>query len=737
MILICGADGFNVSTLPEADVMDYQLKPSARANMFVRTVGTKAVHIYLSNAVRDLCAPVLNHELSEKTTFFDTPDDLVRVVSQELGVGAPEPVPVEEPVVDASAPAVFEPEPVVVAPAPVSPEPTPMVEEPVMEDTSEVEEPVIEDIPEAGVTPVVKTPSTDKIIPTVDAEPTVIIDDDPVLVAEEQPIAEDIPTVDNTDFSEEDPVFDDKDAPVLSADDIEFDTTSKVAKPVEERKTVGMMKPSGLPKPSMKMPKKGVSGMASILGTNTVVVPEPATPATSKAITALEAMLEEKRDEVNTLRDEVERVTASEKAKRDELQGVITELRSELESVKAAQTSNLETDNSLQAQLDEITKALNLKATECSKLQHEAETSTTEIVSLRNQLETLNRERDTLVQQIAELKQALEDAASDNNVDPQEVADLKARIQSIQANADTTTQQYQAEIERLNTELSAQSIRVNSQYAEMEKMRNLHEKELNDFRSQVSGYQEEINRLEMETSGDLVQMSKLGYYDGFSSVPRAIIREELRPDEKEAIEGYVFSNFSIFSFGPHISMYTALADLKNSIFGKVNALVVDCTCDLYLATALGIAATDNGSENLETANIGSLVQNCMGVEYIPCDAVHDVAYLAMNWGIVLKKLYDYANGRPVIILLGSISSFVHRLLCSKLGTLPDIQNCLVIAGDPYVIRNTYTYLAYIPEDRVNLVATQVAQASASLLEPLKAKYSVAVYPKSLDFSQLL
>ena len=241
-------------------------------------------------------------------------------------------------------------------------------------------------------------------------------------------------------------------------------------------------------------------------------------------------------------------------------------------------------------------------------------------------------------------------------------------------------------------------------------MRGRHESELNDFRQQITGYQEEINRLEMENSGDLVQMSKLGYFDGFASVPRAIIREELRPDEKEAIEGYVFSNFSIFSFGPHISMYTALSDLKNSVFGKANALVVDCTCDSYLATALGIATVEVGTESLETANIGSLVHNCMGVEYIPCDAVHDVTFLAMNWGTVLKKLYDYANGRPVIILLGSVSSFVHRLLCSKLGTLPDIQNCLVIAGDPYVIRNTYTYLAYLPEDRVNLVAIQVAQA---------------------------
>lgn len=782
MIMICGADGLDVTTLPEHSVLGYQVKPSKSARMFLKTSANKFVHIYLRKDLEGACADVLSHEVRQKITFFNDEPDLVNILNVEYG-GAPAPAPAtpvatgfDTPI---STPAGFDvsnstefstPVSAVGFDTPPISSPvefdvpnmtggfdTPPVSAPLEYDASkpiEFDVPITNEPEEKSVSaiPVEEKPVTVAVEPeekpitdefeekpvTVAVEP----EEKPVTAQEEKPVTaepEEKPVTDETVNKEPAvvEVSEDSDEKPVTIEEVE----KKVADNIEPVKPMS--------KPVMK---KG-GGMASVLGSHNrskTVVPETPVPASNQAVLALENMLEEKKAEVETLQKEIERINDIENNKRAELQKHVEELEAEIKRLKevpATSDSSEQLQQQVTALEQQVSQYKNAYSTLEQQMQQQqsafatlnqqAQTSANRVKELEILLDKVDKEKQDLINQIQSLQQALTNAASDNVITPEEVAELKNRISVLQEDAENTATSYRNEIARLNDELSSQTIRVNSLYEEQQKMRDKHESEINEYRAQIDSYNEEINRLELENSGDMVQVSKLGFYDGYTAVPKAVIREEFRSDEIEHIRGISFDNFSIFSFGPHTSMYVALKDFKDSIFNGTNSIVVDCTCDLYLATMLGIQTVTDGVETLENNEVKNIVKNINGVEYIPCDAIHDVALLAMNWGIVLRKLYDYAQGRPVIILLGNITSFTHRLLSAKMGCLDNIQNCLIITGDPYVIRNTYTYMAYFPADRINLIAINVVGASASLLDPLKQRYSVNVMSGSVDFRQLI
>jgi hypothetical protein len=466
-------------------------------------------------------------------------------------------------------------------------------------------------------------------------------------------------------------------------------------------------------------------------------------PASNQAVNSLESILAEKNAEVETLQNELTRVNEVEATKRSELQQHIEELERELAEIKNNQSAipAASVDNAeMQATINQLQEQLSVQGNNYNALQEQANASAQRVTELEGAVERANQEKADLLSQIQALQQSLTDAASDNNVTPEEVADLQNQIAALKQNAENEATSYRNEINRLQDELTDQNIRVNSLYEEQEKNRQVHEQEINEYREQITNYTEEINRLELESSGDMVQVSKLGYYDGYASISRAILVEEFRQDEMQEIAGLSFDNFSVFSFGPDISLYKTLQDFKKSIFDTgTNALVVDCTCDACLSSLLGVdnAHIQRNADLLEKETVASLVVNINGVEYIPCDAIHDVSMLALNWGIVIRKLYDYAQGKPVIILLGNVASFVHRLLSSKMGCLNNIQNCLFVTSEPFSLRNTISYMSYYPSDRVNLLLKGESVSMQSLISFLKSNYGATVLQGNIDFRQLI
>lgn len=225
-------------------------------------------------------------------------------------------------------------------------------------------------------------------------------------------------------------------------------------------------------------------------------------------------------------------------------------------------------------------------------------------------------------------------------------------------------------------------------------------------------------------------------YASYMNNPRASLREGFSQQDLQSI-GRLKSKMYIFAMGAGDSYYTFMKSFYSYLESNPNALVVDFTNDPFLSSKLRLQTKDT---SIQLANpevpLENLVKQYKSMGLIPSSFYNDISLLNFDWVGIIKRLQAYANGRPIIFLFNSISSFSVRYTVSKLATIGELS--VFVKCNPVIINSLNVDLIFIPENRLKIVAMDYIDLVDSMLKRMSEKYKVQAFRTStINWSKLM
>lgn len=257
-----------------------------------------------------------------------------------------------------------------------------------------------------------------------------------------------------------------------------------------------------------------------------------------------------------------------------------------------------------------------------------------------------------------------------------------------------------------------------------------------EYEKRVEDAQQIINNLQSQLENSSVPEEYQGFmhFAPYSRNYKAMLKEAITEEERAKL-GKLNSMYYFFASGAGDSLHSMMKNVKSMIDKGTKALLVDFSNDYFLNGRLKIQTRDSsmllGDPNFE---VSKLVRTHNNVEIIPTTFYNDIALLTLDWVTIIKKLDLYASGRPVIFLFNNINSFSVRYTVSKLATIGQLY---VFAKCSPIILSTLTGdLAFIPDNRLVIVALEFIDVVQTLLERISKKYSVVAFRDEVSWKEL-
>lgn len=216
---------------------------------------------------------------------------------------------------------------------------------------------------------------------------------------------------------------------------------------------------------------------------------------------------------------------------------------------------------------------------------------------------------------------------------------------------------------------------------------------------------------------------------------KAIAKEGFTDIERQNI-GTLSSIYTVFASGSGESYYSMIKQIKKYIDKRPNCIIIDFSNDIYLSSLLKINGKNGNTLDLlkEDRNPLSLLQDINGTKYIPTISYNDIGLLAIDWVKLLRKIDDLASGVPVILLFGNINNFNVRYTVSKLASIMTFY--VFVKCSPIILTALYRDLAFIPKERVNILAIEYIEVVKNILAEMAKYNNVTAFSSDVEWKKL-
>lgn len=364
-----------------------------------------------------------------------------------------------------------------------------------------------------------------------------------------------------------------------------------------------------------------------------------------------------------------------------------------------------------------VVPVANNTETETQVLQEAVQTLEIEVQQLKSTIQQLEDDKHTLSantelleNEVTELQQALTQKESVN-------ADLNVQLQQMEQELNAYTQD--TDKEDLRTQLDETQYVADMYKGEIDELRsNLDvltetlETERKQYESDKEQYAEMIEQYEAERKTSALTDILTAY----------MLQEQITPQ----LNVDTTNIYTVCFAEENPAVYD---DIRSTITaGGLNAVIADFSGNRCLSARLKIAAQKGVKSLANGASVEEVVVLRGKTQIIPSEPIQDVQLLTYDWCDIVTRLNNYAQGRPVYILLGSISSFSTQYVMSLLAQTQPAY--LIGRAVPDSLLNLYWRLQAIPPARLKLVLTEYVPGTLkSLLDAMVAHFSVSFVNK--------
>lgn len=274
----------------------------------------------------------------------------------------------------------------------------------------------------------------------------------------------------------------------------------------------------------------------------------------------------------------------------------------------------------------------------------------------------------------------------------------------------------------------------------LEDLYRLQDIQLNEIKSVYDKQISEANKALEEARKKLEQASipedlqEFLQFASYAKNYKASLREGYTQEDIRRL-GRLKSKIHVFAMASGDSIYTFMKYFSELIDKNPNLLIVDFSNDQYLNTKYKIRANHSSIHLRDKGvDIKSLVKTLNGVQIIPTTFFNDIALLSFDWIDVIKRLNEYADGRPIIFLFNSINSFSVRYTFSKLAT---IGNAVIfVKCNPVILSSLFADMVFIPHDRFSVVALNYIDIVKKLLEHMATKNHIIAFNDDIKWDKI-
>lgn len=255
---------------------------------------------------------------------------------------------------------------------------------------------------------------------------------------------------------------------------------------------------------------------------------------------------------------------------------------------------------------------------------------------------------------------------------------------------------------------------------------------LEQAQQQIEEYKSKASNVSI--SEEAMQFLK---YASYAQTCKAVSREGFTEVEKAKM-GRMTSPIKIFACATGDSSYSLLKQVKLYIDKEPESIVVDFSNDNFLCSSLKIKGSQTNSTNLlkNDIDIPSIAKDLKGTRYIPTTNFNDISLLIADWSVILRNLNEYAGGRPIIMIFGSINNFNVRSTVSKLSSIEDVDLYIFAKCSPIILSTLYSDIQFIPKDRFTLIALEYIEVVKTILSSIAQKYSVIAFANDVEWQKL-
>lgn len=282
----------------------------------------------------------------------------------------------------------------------------------------------------------------------------------------------------------------------------------------------------------------------------------------------------------------------------------------------------------------------------------------------------------------------------------------------------------QSEVDNLQRDLDDSYF---MQEQSIKELRNSYDGRLSDVISANKLLEQRVKDMEIPDN-----IRKFLKYASYVSQPRSLLNKGFYEDElvrynKSKSKLHILANAG--GTGVDVSGQYIL----NLLNGKESVVLVDFSNDLYLRHRLKVSSNKT---SLKLGNSDVKVEE-MAVKqgnshYVASSLFHDITLLGMDWIEILNKVNAFADGRRVIFMFNSISSFAVKNTFSRLCTLG--KGHLLAESKPSVLATLKMELKFFPPQSLNVVVFKYITEVQEMLQSFTKEFMLQAFDAITDWS---
>lgn len=409
------------------------------------------------------------------------------------------------------------------------------------------------------------------------------------------------------------------------------------------------------------------------------------------------------------------------------------------EEIKDIFDEDFEDTSELESELEEIEESEGIFEGKSTEDIFDEEVKVEDIVEENNDVEEL--EKDIEVSDSKE-KEEVPYYEQLEEVDT-ELPDVFLQIPNLGDDTDSLKLQLETK-DRIIKQKEGMIKELEQEREEIYKLQELQIKEIQEvYNKKMEEVQKIIADLEKRVKGPQLDDESLEFlkFLNYSKNYRAALREGFSEMERMKL-GRLNSKYYILGAGSGDSLYSMLRNVKSYIEKNNSAIVVDFSNDPFLSTAFAKHIKRVNGKKIYSIDLANSDTNLLEMftsfsktKVLFSNLYNDIGLLNLNWVEILKKVDEYAGGKPVIFLFNNINSFAVRYTLSKLATIGTLY--VFVKCSPLILTTLYGDINFIPEDRVNIVAMEYIDVVKNVLNVISTKYQVIPFAKEVDWKKLL
>lgn len=293
-------------------------------------------------------------------------------------------------------------------------------------------------------------------------------------------------------------------------------------------------------------------------------------------------------------------------------------------------------------------------------------------------------------------------------------------------NKDRIINQKNGQILQLKNDIENHFKLQELQFQEMRKQFELREEELITKNEEL--------RKQLSTSVIPEDAKEFLRYTTYAKNHKAILRDKFTPEEVESL-GKLKSPIFILAGGSGDSYYTMMKQVASLMDRTKNLVVADFSNDHFFAGYYRIRSKETTMLlNDDSVSVESIVREAGQSTLLPTAPYNDIALLNMDWLKIIKKLDQFASGRPLFLLFNSTGSFSNRYSLAKLSGIGKVFVC--VKSNPLIISSAHGDLAFIADCNFTVVAMDYIDVVKPILEQLAKRYAVEAFVKDINWAKL-